>query len=93
MGTHNYNHLLLGREMWKTYNGDQDPQQTLLERQGVHIQKYYVQWFKYFYWKAEILQLLEENIDHNLQGVRVGRDFLNRTSVAQELGPTTDNWN
>lgn len=36
--THNYNHLIFGRERWKTYNGDQNLQQMLLGRQGVHIQ-------------------------------------------------------
>jgi hypothetical protein len=36
--------------------------------------------------------LLEENRGSTLHDTDVGKDFLNKTSFAQELRPTVDKW-
>lgn len=39
-----------------------------------------------------MLKLLQENIDSNLQGLVVEKEFMNRIPFAQEFKPTTDKW-
>jgi hypothetical protein len=38
------------------------------------------------------LKLLEENVEKTLQDVGIGKDFLSRTPVAQEIIEIIDKW-
>jgi hypothetical protein len=41
--------------------------------------------------RSEMLKLLEKNME-TLEDVGIGNDFLNNTSVVQEIIPTIDKW-
>ena len=42
--------------------------------------------------KSETLKVVEENVRNLLQDIHVGKGFINRTLVAQEIIQTIDKW-
>ena len=49
-------------------------------------------WIKDSNMKPETLKMLKENIGSNLQDVGIGKGFLNRTLVVQEIRLTINKW-
>jgi hypothetical protein len=50
-----------------------------------HCTKINSKWIKDLNARPETLKLLEKNIQKMLQGLSIGNDFLNRTTIAQEI--------
>ena len=48
-------------------------------------------WIKHLHIKPDILNLIEEKVGKSLKLISIGRNFLNRTLMAQALKLTIDN--
>lgn len=59
----------------------------------VSFHKFNCTWTQYFNIKPETLKLLEEYIRNTLQDKSIGKDYLDRTLVAQEIRPTVHKLN
>jgi hypothetical protein len=49
-------------------------------------------WIKDFNIRPETLKLLQERAGNTLEVIGIGKDFLNRTSAAQQLREKMDKW-
>jgi hypothetical protein len=49
-------------------------------------------WIKDFNIKPEILKLVQKRPGNTLEAIGIGKDFLSRTQVAQQLREQIDKW-
>jgi hypothetical protein len=79
-------------------------QQMLLGKVVIHLQKTETRsmfipctninskWTKDLNIRPKTLKLVQEGAGNTLEVIGIGKDFLNRTSAAQQLRETTDKW-
>jgi hypothetical protein len=69
-------------------------QQMLLGKVVIHLQQTTInsKWIKDLNIRPETLKLVQERAGNTLEVIGIGKDFLSRTPVAQQLRESMDKW-
>jgi hypothetical protein len=89
----------------KTYNGEKQPLQQMLQEKWLSACRklkldpclslctsIIFNWIKDLNIRPETLKLIQERVGNTLETIGIGKDFLSRTQMAQQLRDRIDKW-
>jgi hypothetical protein len=59
----------------------------------IHLHGYQLKWIKDLSIRHESLKLVKERAENTLEAIGIGKDFLSRTKLAQQLRERISTWN